>query len=106
MVDQPDIALSGLSQICDGATTQFIPSTGGVWSSTDASTATITNGGLVTGINPGTVRFYFTSTLSNCTSDTSIEVVIHPIPVAAIIGPDSICAGTNTFCLLHLVVHG
>ena len=97
VVDQPDIALSGLSQICDGATTQFIPSTGGVWSSTDASTATITNGGLVTGINPGTVRFYFTSTLSNCTSDTSIEVVIHPIPVAAIIGPDSICAGTNTF---------
>ncbi len=97
VVDQPDIALSGLSQICEGATTQFLPSSGGVWSTTDASTATITSGGLVTGINPGMVKFYFTSSLTNCTSDTSIEIIVHPIPVASIIGPDSICAGTNTY---------
>ena len=43
------------------------------------------------------VKFYFTSSLTNCTSDTSIEIIVHPIPVASIIGSDSICAGTNTY---------
>lgn len=97
VLEQPDIALTGLSQICLGATTQFSPNAGGTWQSSDAGIATITNSGLVNTLTEGIVRFVFTSSLTGCASDSSIEVVVHPIPVATITGNDSICVGTNTW---------
>lgn len=95
--DQPDISLTGLSQICLGSTTQFLPGSGGSWVSSDPGIATISNSGLVNSIAEGIVRFIFTSSLTGCASDSSIEVVVHPIPVASITGNDSLCVGTNTW---------
>ncbi|MBK8110728.1 MAG: hypothetical protein IPK46_10550 [Saprospiraceae bacterium] len=45
VVDQPDISLTGLSQICLGSTTQFLPGTGGSWVSSDPGIATISSSG-------------------------------------------------------------
>ena len=45
---------TGPSEICVGETTTVIPNTGGTWTSSNPAVATISNSGLVTGINVGT----------------------------------------------------
>ncbi|MBK8372325.1 MAG: hypothetical protein IPL20_13395 [Saprospiraceae bacterium] len=65
---RPSISLSGPSGICIGGTTNFLPASGGSWSSSDISKATINNAGMVTGISAGTVNFIFTQTSTGCAS--------------------------------------
>lgn len=45
---------TGPSEICVGETTTVTPTTGGIWSSTNPTVATISNSGLVTGVGIGT----------------------------------------------------
>lgn len=45
---------TGPSEICVGETTTVIPNTGGLWTSSNPSVATISNSGLVTGLSLGT----------------------------------------------------
>ncbi|MFZ1702738.1 MAG: Ig-like domain-containing protein, partial [Saprospiraceae bacterium] len=91
--DNPSIVLNGQSQICVGSTTQFLPSTGGTWTSTNIAVATINNAGLVTGITPGTSRFLYTNSFTGCTSDSSVVItIISGVPVV-ITGSNPICVG-------------
>ncbi len=93
---RPDISLSGPSQICIGATTQFTPTSGGTWTSLMTSVATINNSGLVTGISQGQATFRFTSASTGCTSLASAPVTVLGRPTVLLDGPNSICIGNNT----------
>ncbi|MBK7806849.1 MAG: Ig-like domain-containing protein [Saprospiraceae bacterium] len=64
----PTASISGPTIVCIGGTTTLSPSTGGTWSSSNPSVATVTNTGIVTGIAPGTVNFTFVETASGCAS--------------------------------------
>ncbi|MBK8852905.1 MAG: Ig-like domain-containing protein [Saprospiraceae bacterium] len=94
--DIPSIVLDGPDQICPATNTQFLPSVGGTWISSNPAVATISNSGLVTGITNGTARFVYTNTLSGCTSDSSVIITVFPSSVVSVTGPNPICVGSST----------
>lgn len=95
-VDNPtEVEITGPSNICVGATSTLSPASGGTWTSSNHNIATVTSGGVVTGIAPGTVTFIFNSN-TGCTSDPSAEITIDPKPITNFVGPSSICIGTTT----------
>ncbi len=92
--------ISGPSQVCKGSTiTLTETTTGGTWSSSDNTLATVNNSGLVTGISAGTVVISYSVTNSNsCTTVATQNVTINAVPVAAAIAPaapHSVCAGLS-----------
>jgi uncharacterized protein YjdB len=93
---RPTISLNGPSSICLGTTTAFLPSSGGVWVSSNPSVATINNSGIVTGVSPGTTTFSFTDNLTGCSSSSTVPVTVNGKPSVSIIGPSTICEGANT----------
>src|SRR5690606_9418645 len=78
------------------ATTRFLPSTGGTWASTNPGIATITNGGIVTGISTGNVKFLYTNSFTGCTSDSSIAITVLPGTEVSVTGSNPVCAGSTT----------
>ena len=82
------------SSICIGATeTLSDATTGGLWSSSNPSFATVGAGtGTVTGVGAGTVSIIYTVP-SGCTN--SVNVVVNPNP-AAITGTTNVCVGLTT----------
>jgi hypothetical protein len=93
---RPVVSITGLNPICVGNTTTISPNSGGTWASTNNTIATITNGGIVTGVSQGTARFTFTSTATGCASAPSAILTVQPKPVAVITGINTICVGTTT----------
>lgn len=93
----PTIGSPAAPQICIGGTTTITPSTGGTWTSSDPTVATISNAGLITGIKAGLATFTFTDALG-CKSQASSAVVVVPKPTVTLAGPANICiSGTTTF---------
>ena len=78
--------------ICVGATSSLSPATGGTWTSSDPTIATVTNAGAITGIAAGSVTFTFTDAASGCSSTTS-AVTINALPVVS--AAASVCVGGN-----------
>ncbi|HMR88001.1 MAG TPA: Ig-like domain-containing protein, partial [Saprospiraceae bacterium] len=93
---KPGISLDGEDAVCIGATTKFLPGSGGTWTSTNPSIASINNAGVVTAISAGQSTFIFTNTVSGCSSDASTPITIKPKPNAMFVGSQSICAGNTT----------
>ena len=71
----PTVSIDGDDEICVGATTQLSPTTGGIWSSSDDTKATVTDAGLVTGVAAGTATFTFTEDATGCSATTSAVTV-------------------------------
>jgi hypothetical protein len=71
-------AITGLPAVCPGGDTTTLSNTtpGGVWSSSDTSTATVSGAGLVTGMISGAVKINYTVT-NSCGSTT----VTYPVTV-------------------------
>jgi uncharacterized protein YjdB len=88
-------AITGKMQVCAGATTTLANSqSGGVWSSNNATIATASAGGVVTGISPDTTSIFYTIRPA-CT--VSAVVLVNPLPLT-ITGRDTICPGVvDTF---------
>lgn len=87
--------VSGTGPVCIGGTIQLSPTTGGTWSSSDNTLATIDNTGLVTGHLQGTVNFTFTDNISLCTN-TILGVAVYALPsITSQSNPISICSGNN-----------
>jgi gliding motility-associated-like protein len=88
-------AITGLTNVCLGDTTQLAnATTGGVWSSSNNIVATVYLGGLVTSITPGTSTITYTVTNANgCTSSVSTLVTVNALPTSAITAN-----GATTFC--------
>ena len=96
VVVQPKVNITGSSSICVGNTTTLSPNSGGTWTSSNTSIATVTNGGVVTGVTSGTVTFTFYETSSGCTSSATLPVTILTKPIVNITGPEGICIGATT----------
>lgn len=88
--------LAGAPVICINGFSQMNPNSGGTWTSSDPSIATITNAGLVTGVTEGCVTFIFTPSDTGCPSAPSDELCVSPSPDAVITGLSEICIGANT----------
>ncbi|MBK8622946.1 MAG: Ig-like domain-containing protein [Saprospiraceae bacterium] len=92
---KPNIALNGPSGICVGGTSQFLPFSGGVWQTNNPFVANITNGGIVSGIGPGTATFSFVHDETGCVSDTSVVIQVGSAPTATIDFQGSVCVENN-----------
>jgi uncharacterized protein YjdB len=92
----PSVSVTGASSICVGSTTALSPTTGGTWASSNPAVATVTNGGVVTGVTAGTATFTFTSTATGCTSLPTSAVSVTALPVVSIVGANSVCVGITT----------
>ena len=90
----PSVSITGSSSVCIGLTTQLSPTSGGTWASSSNSLATVTNGGVVTGVAAGSPTFTFTNTTTNCSATTS-SVTVNALPTVSING-SSICVGATT----------
>lgn len=91
--------IAGRSVLCTGDTTTLSHSgsTGGTWSSLNATLATISSTGIVTAVATGvaTLRYIHTNSCGSDTADWTIT--ISPLPVVGrITGARSLCLGTTT----------
>ena len=85
--------LSGTTNLCVGASSTFTYTpTGGTWLSSNTSIATVSSGGLVTGVANGTATITYTST-SGCFTTTLVTINTMP---ATISGSSSLCMGATT----------
>ena len=96
-VFNPPAAITGSLNVCVGLTTQLTDASApGTWNMVNGN-ATITGGGLVTGVNGGatftTDSVIFTQSSTTCT--TSKIVTVNALP-GAINGNLTICAGSTT----------
>ena len=88
--------ISGTTNECIGATTTLADATtGGVWTSTNTSIATVGSTGVVTGVIPGTsIIIYSVTDGAGCTGSVAVTDTVNGTPaVAAISGPASVCVG-------------
>ncbi len=92
----PAISFNGPTEICLGDTTYILPSSGGVWESTNPAVATITNAGMIIGVAEGITRFQFTETSSNCKSELSEILTVNGPPTVGVTGPSTICLNSTT----------
>jgi len=90
-VNPSPAAISGVSNVCVGSAITLIDGTsGGVWTTSDATLASVT-GGVVTGIGQGTPAITYTLP-AGCYKTKSITV--NPLP-SAIEGAASVCIGAT-----------
>jgi uncharacterized protein YjdB len=93
-VNPTPVAITGSNTVCTGLTTTLADATtGGAWSSSDLTIATIGSGtGVVTGVASGTVVMTYTLP-AGCTAVLPMTVNTQP---AAIVGASTVCTGFTT----------
>ena len=90
-------AIAGSSAACVGGTTSLTDGTsGGTWSSSSTSVATVSTTGEVYGVSPGTASISYTVAAA-CGSSVEVAVIsILTTPLAGTIsGSDTLCSGTE-----------
>ena len=91
----------GPTQVCSTRTITLSDTTGtpgGAWHTSDAARATVTSGGVVTGVAAGTVTISYVVYTASCGADsTGYTITVNPLPVAGTVsGTSPICSGTTT----------
>jgi trimeric autotransporter adhesin len=94
MVVVSPAAISGTASLCVSSTTSLTGTpTGGTWSSSAISIATVGSTGIVSGVSPGTAVVSYTYAGSTAT----VVVTVNTLPDAGTItGTASVCAGSTT----------
>ncbi|MCX6209992.1 MAG: Ig-like domain-containing protein [Bacteroidetes bacterium] len=91
-------SISGSNQVCVGSTTALTNSTaGGTWTSSNTSLATVSTGGIVTGVAPGidTIKYTVTNG-AGCTDSVIFSITVtSSITVSPIVGASSVCMGAT-----------
>ncbi len=92
-------AITGTQQVCFAATTQFASATtGGIWSSSNTSVATINAAGMITGRQAGTATISYTVTnASGCGTTVTRDIIVNALPtVTASANPALVLKGLTT----------
>ncbi|MBX2906616.1 MAG: Ig-like domain-containing protein [Taibaiella sp.] len=91
---------TGATVICAGSTSDLDNSvSGGAWTSSDATVATVDGTGLVTGVAAGTASITYANTNSCGTAEDMVTVTVNASS-AAITGANTLClGGTTTFTI-------
>jgi uncharacterized protein YjdB len=92
-------AITGTNSICVGKTSQLSNTTsGGVWSSSNASVATVSGSGLITATGAGTTSIkYVVTNGSGCVDSISTTVTVNALPVVGTIsGTTAVCVGKTS----------
>lgn len=88
-------AITGPSNVCEFATIALSNDySGGIWTTADASIATVSASGIVTGVSSGVVNISYATPLAGCFTTTVITVDAVPSTIS---GADSVCIGATTF---------
>ena len=93
----PVAGVNGTGTICTGVTVRFTDATsGGTWSSSDGTIATVSATGFVRGVGAGTATIRYTVS-NGCTTNTATRnITVNGVPVVdAITGGSSVCPGSN-----------
>ncbi|EMQ93778.1 hypothetical protein D778_01525 [Xanthomarina gelatinilytica] len=91
------------NDICVNESHTLSPTTGGTWASSNNAIATITNGGVITGVAPGNVTFTFTNTATGCSNTSaSIEVLDIPVITSVTVSDDPVCAGDPSILIANV----
>ncbi len=72
----PVVSITGESTIHVPGTTTLSPTTGGNWISSNPETASVSAGGIVTGLNQGEVTFTFIDSITGCPATTETITVL------------------------------
>jgi trimeric autotransporter adhesin len=89
--------IAGSNVVCSGSTATFADSaTGGIWGSSNSSVATISSGGVVTGVAAGVDTIYYSVSGSCGTAVAFLPITVSTSAfVAGINGGDSVCVGSS-----------
>ena len=83
----------GTTSICEGTTAlDWKPTSGVTWSSSDATIASVSTGGTLSGYKAGTVTITATDNTTQCTSTK--QVTVNPKPTIS--GTLTVCEGSTT----------
>ncbi|GAB4093491.1 Ig-like domain-containing protein [Flaviaesturariibacter terrae] len=95
----PTIAAIAPLTICSGGTSTLVPSApGGTWTSDNTAVATVTNGGVVTGIAAGSAQLTYTLTSGGCTATRNVAVTVQDLTMQLTATPNPAQPGaTVTF---------
>ncbi len=90
-------SISGASSVCTGSTITLSETmTGGAWSSSNTALATVTSGGVVTGVTAGSVTISYAVTTSCGTAYATYPVTVNATPNAGTIsGATTGCTGST-----------
>jgi uncharacterized protein YjdB len=89
--------ITGTATACAGSTTPLSNSTtGGAWSSTATSIATVASTGVVSGVAGGTATISYTVTNSCGTAAATRIVTVYPTSAGTITGTATLVVGTTT----------
>ncbi|MES2332153.1 MAG: LamG-like jellyroll fold domain-containing protein [Bacteroidota bacterium] len=90
-------AIGGTTSVCAASATQLVNNTtGGVWSSSNASVASVDNTGLVTGVAAGNANISYTVTVNGCTTAVSSSVTVNALPTITSVTDQVVCEGSAT----------
>mgnify|MGYP001184979322 CR=1 FL=1 len=93
--DRATASFTDDNTICIGENTFLSPSTGGSWTTSNSSVATVNHEGMVTGIGQGTVFFTFTEFATGCNTLPTPLMTVHPNPIVSLNGTESVCIGSS-----------
>ncbi|MBK9254095.1 MAG: cadherin-like domain-containing protein [Saprospiraceae bacterium] len=109
VIGEPVASLNGTSSLCIGSLLKLTPHTGGVWSTSDSTVATVNNNGDVLATGVGKVFFTFTETAFGCgyisitdtltispCSNPDINVALINLPVSGNLSTNDFSATTGT----------
>ncbi len=91
-------AISGSYEVCAGSSTPLYDSTvGGTWSSSDATVATVSAGGVLTGMSAGVafITYAVSNTCGTTTALLEVEINATAAP-SSIAGAATVCTGDTT----------
>ena len=92
-------SITGTTGICLGYTSTLRDgAAGGVWISSDTTIATISTGGVVSGVRAGSATItYFVTGAYGCTSDTTVGITVNSAPSGTLTptsGSATLCGGS------------
>ncbi len=97
------------SSVCVGSTITLTNSiSGGSWSSSNTSKATVNSAGVVTGVSAGSATITYTVTSSGCSTSVTTTITVNaanPPTVASIAGSSSVSVG-STMTLTNTNISG